>query len=96
MLLIPTDELRTFDHADYIHREAQSLVTGAYRKAREDLPPTAAFDGGAQSLPREIPAYPEARREPGGRLHPRRRRFLIEASDSCSSLEAGDHRIRHR
>ena len=59
MLLIPTDELRTFDHADYIHREAQSLVTGAYRKAREDLPPTAAFDAALKAYRAKFPHIPK-------------------------------------
>jgi hypothetical protein len=55
MLLIPTDELRTFDHEEDIHREAQSLVTDTYRRAREDLSPTEAFETALKAYPAKFP-----------------------------------------
>ena len=55
MLLIPTDELRTFDHEEDIHREAQSLVTEAYQEARKDLSPTAAFDAALRAYRMKFP-----------------------------------------
>jgi phosphoribosylaminoimidazole-succinocarboxamide synthase len=59
MLLIPTDELRIFDHEEDIHREAQSLVTDAYRKAREDLSPTEAFDTALKAYRAKFPHIPK-------------------------------------
>ena len=55
MLLIAADELRTFDHEEDIHREAQSLVTDAYRKAREHLSPTEAFDTALKAYRAKFP-----------------------------------------
>ena len=59
MLLIAADELRTFDQDDDIHREAQSLVTDAYRKAREDLSPTQAFDEALKAYRAKFPHIPK-------------------------------------
>src|SRR5438270_12841422 len=68
MLLIAADELRTFDHDEDTHREAQSLVTDAYRKAREDLSPTQAFDEALKAYRAKFPHIPRrtsrARRSP--------------------------------
>jgi hypothetical protein len=55
MLLIPTDELRTFDGQDDIHREAQSIVIEAYQKAAENVPPTEAFDAALNAYRAKFP-----------------------------------------
>ena len=59
MLLIAADEIRTFDDEEDIHREAHSLVTGAYRKACEHLSPTEAFDTALKAYRAKFPHIPK-------------------------------------